>query len=491
MSGSAKALHGSLFGLEVARERLIESNFPVIIDEVVAEAAAKLKAEMCLGKRRRWKRMDRWGRPEPACCEGNIFAVQGREPFKCTADECARAMGVDVGHMAYDRLAQALPPAYVQLLYSQLCMHALHVEFGVRPITFDEHKAQPSASRRYLQGWLEGAGDASAEAGLGFVGAESSKAAGSEPNIKARPDGIGGDEREAPFRELYYSHVGGYDQRWASDEQPHTLETLKPHTVVRRDDWSVETLRGKNTLIELTTPEAKKLVGKIVTFIESSGAGTRATIILPSKHASWLGRQGFKEWGPGTIEGKACMHLGRRGGGSRESYLDHDWADTFMDPRDLGIGAEPKEAKRLRAWQELMCETEFWRGKGFPAEIEKVMTEGAPVDTVEGEGVAGYEIPQYPYASAEARREASVETDRAVAVGHMEYIPEEETERILRGFCVHPWTMAKQGDKWRACQDYSVGTNRVTVSGPFSLPTPWDVRRYLKPDSHFAKYDFT
>jgi hypothetical protein len=160
-----------------------------------------------------------------------------------------------------------------------------------------------------------------------------------------------------------------------------------------------------------------------------------------------------------------------------------------MDPRDLGIGAEPKEAKRLRAWQELMCETEFWRGKGFPAEIEKVMTEGAPVDTVEGEGVAGYEIPQYPYASAEARREASVETDRAVAVGHMEYIPEEETERILRGFCVHPWTMAKQGDKWRACQDYSVGTNRVTVSGPFSLPTPWDVRRYLKPDSHFAKYD--
>ena len=27
------------------------------------------------------------------------------------------------------------------------------------------------------------------------------------------------------------------------------------------------------------------------------------------------------------------------------------------------------------------------------------------------------------------------------------------------------------------------------MSGPFSLPTPWDVRRYLKPDSHFAKYD--
>ena len=121
------------------------------------------------------------------------------------------------------------------------------------------------------------------------------------------------------------------------------------------------------------------------------------------------------------------MHAGRRGGGSRESKLDHDWADSFMDPRYLGIGAEPKEAKRLRAWQELMCEAEFWRGKGFPDEIEKIMTEGASIDTVGSASISGFEIPQYPYASEEARREASVETDRAVAVGHMEYVPAEVT----------------------------------------------------------------
>ena len=58
-----------------------------------------------------------------------------------------------------------------------------------------------------------------------------------------------------------------------------------------------------------------------------------------------------------------------------------------------------------------------------PEEIERIMTEGAPISTVGGESISGFEIPQYPYVSEEARREASVETDRAIAVGHMECVP--------------------------------------------------------------------
>jgi hypothetical protein len=62
-------------------------------------------------------------------------------------------------------------------------------------------------------------------------------------------------------------------------------------------------------------------------------------------------------------------------------------------------------------------------------------------------------------------------------------------ERVLGESTVHPWTMAQQGAKWRACHDYSVGTNRRAASAPFALPTVWDVRPLLKPSSRFAKYD--
>ena len=67
---------------------------------------------MCLGDRRRW-RLDPFGRPElRECCSGNLWAVQGDKPFRCTTAECAAAMGIDPDHMDYEGLAQAVPPAY-------------------------------------------------------------------------------------------------------------------------------------------------------------------------------------------------------------------------------------------------------------------------------------------------------------------------------------------------------------------------------------------
>ena len=54
---------------------------------------------------------------------------------------------------------------------------------------------------------------------------------------------------------------------------------------------------------------------------------------------------------------------------------------------------------------------------------------------------------------------------------------------------VHPWTVVHQRDKWRACQDYSKGTNLEADTVPFRLPTVFDVRHVIKPDSHFAKWD--
>ena len=54
-------------------------------------------------------------------------------------------MGVDVGHMGWNRLAQAIPLAYTQLLAAQAVMHEVHNRFGVPIITHDDLvRAQPS-----------------------------------------------------------------------------------------------------------------------------------------------------------------------------------------------------------------------------------------------------------------------------------------------------------------------------------------------------------
>ena len=143
-----------------------------------------------------------------------------------------------------------------------------------------------------------------------------------------------------------------------------------------------------------------------------------------------------------------CMVIGRRGCSSHPSHLDHDQSEAYMDPRDLGIGVEPmKSEKREISWRELVLEPSGWLGKGLSPWVEKVMTEGAPVSMQTELG--GYEVPQYPFPSLEARREAVTECDRAIAAGHMEYVPDGEAEDIIENYCVHPWTMDLKGGKWR------------------------------------------
>ena len=66
----------------------------------------------------------------------------------------------------------------------------------------------------------------------------------------------------------------------------------------------------------------------------------------------------------------------------------------------------------------------------------------------------------------------------------------DEIDLALEVGAVHPWTMAQQGEKWRACQDYSAATNRSARSAPFCLPTPWDIENLIIPGkSKFVKYD--
>ena len=81
--------------------------------------------------------------------------------------------------------------------------------------------------------------------------------------------------------------------------------------------------------------------------------------------------------------------------------------------------------------------------------------------------------------------QAISEADRHLLLGSMEHVPEHLVEEVAASTIVHPWVVARQGDKWRLCYDYSVSTNRYVASpsAPFGLPSPWDVRHVLKPGS--------
>ena len=117
----AVEIDGPFFGLRVFRKRLFEANFKLHVDAAVRAPGDRLRAGCCLGARNRWRTFDEFGRPYlTPCCEGNMFIPIGESPWRCTAAECASAMGVDAGHMPYDRLAQAVPPAYSQWVFSQM-----------------------------------------------------------------------------------------------------------------------------------------------------------------------------------------------------------------------------------------------------------------------------------------------------------------------------------------------------------------------------------
>jgi hypothetical protein len=490
--GSAE-LFGQAFGMRVDRARRIEASFTVAIDEAVRRPGQALRRRTCLGERRRWKRVDSFGRPLPACCKGNIFAIQGKVPWKCTVDECSEAMGVDKGHMSYDRLAQAIPPAYTRLIIGQLCMNYVHDRYGVPTISYDEHVASPEATRREVASWLRGSGDDSPDAGLAFRaaivrdgGAKSEK--GNEPDSWDSSEVPG--KEESDWRELEYSCVGGFDQRWSSPDVA-WLDIIRPNRPLQAVPSEAE-LVGRNTWISVPREELAEALPAILRAVQTRG--TRVTATVAVRLAPWLERLGFKQTHRGLKvgfqpDGYAHLSIGARGAPASGRRLDHDVCRLHMDPRDLGKKTWADADKRERAWRPVWWDPERWAGNShLPPNVVEIMTKGASIELERA--IRAREVPQYPFASPAARAEASIEADRAIATGHMSYVPADEVETSLAEGAVHPWTMVQQGEKWRACQDYSVETNLAARSAPFGLPTPWSVKRVIKPGkSRFAKYD--
>ena len=203
---SAQLLYGAFFGLRVDRPRFFETSFDLVIDEYIRAPGLALRRDTCLGPLRRWRRLDPFGRPEMTeCCAGNIIPVQGKAPVGCTLEQSAAAMGLDASHMPYERLAQAIPPVYEQLVFTQACMAACLRDYGVPSITFDEMLSAPEASRRTLEFWLHGPAPRRPMPVLHWP----------LPPGRGRLRNAGGRVRTVPRREPWYDGIWlRYDGLW-------------------------------------------------------------------------------------------------------------------------------------------------------------------------------------------------------------------------------------------------------------------------------------
>ena len=536
-------LRGPMFGLPVDRGRRFWTSYPLHLDEALSEGGSRLRHRCCLGPRRRWMRLDPLGRPVRApCCRGNLYPVQGSAPVRSSVPENAIAMGVDSGHMSWGGLTQSIPPPMAQLVTSQLAMHVANARFGAPVITFDQMLARPRWAKSTLARWLRGTGSDRVDAGSDLVERSTPVAPAVEveaplderwsppPEAGAPVPAIAPDSLpraswdcvdwsipEAAWREIYYSHVGGFSQCVLEPGAPWWLAAMHHRQPRAPEEVDQAWLEGQNTYMLCSPARLAARWAEIESALASDDRGTRVTIVLPTGlpagETAWrerLSRAGLsrRDLGEmGLASGDLTVSRGLEGverallpsgfevwsGGKRRfpcagATLDHDRAEEYMDPRDLGIGCEAKVKKAQRSYGYIPHDPSRWKGKGFSPYVEAVMTEGHRIEGPEPFGF--YEVEQYKWRDADAQRMGGLEADRHVLAGALEYVPVSEAQALLSSAAtVHPWTVVFQKDKWRACQDYSTGTNMEADSAPFKLPTVFDVRNIIKKSSHFSKWD--
>ena len=532
MRNGACILHGTYFGLHVDRPRFFESNFRIHVDKALKEGGERLKGGMCLGIRRRWRRLDPFGRPSRHdCCGGNLWAVQGDKPLRCTTSECAWAMGLDTDHMDYAGMSQAVPPAYSELVFSQACMREVETRFGIRAVTFDEFESNPDRYRALMHHWLRGAGGSSPGQGTFFEKARAEPSAtreastsdnqclahdeeereGHAPQYRAIHGDSSGDVVApaivgtvfaAELREVEYSWAGGFDCIMGGGDVWQALSPVRPSRRLSPGCADSE-LGGVNSLLCLNARDFADRVPRIAALVKAH-PGTRVTVEARGGVAESLlrglgfrlvrrvhrGKPAYSSEGRNALLPipRSYWSIGRVKLSDGEHVVYGRLAE-HMDPLDRpGAAQEPKTAKAARSYVPIPWEPSRW-DIGLPPELDRMMArEGVGIHPVEE--VTPTEVPFYKWASNEGLLKSIAEADRALISGAMEYVPASRVGEVFEKSTIHPWTIVDQGGgKWRLCHDYSVGTNRRVPTASFSLPSVWDVVPVIRPGSHFAKYD--
>ena len=510
MRAHACILRGSFFGLHVDRPRLFEANFDLHVDRALRDSGLALRKGTCLGVRRRWRRLDPFGRPSLCdCCDGNLWAVQGDKPLRCTTCECADAMGLDHDHMDYDGMAQSIPPAYGEYVFGQAAMREVERKYGLEAITFDELLARPERSRRLMRHWLRGAGGVSPEQGVEFTTASSTSAEEARPqpsaeggsgkavadtdvarmfedgaessagrsrgrggSVSAAPtyaplfsdatvspvaDATEGSVVEAEARELFYSWAGDFDQaacpiRWWSPMAE--VKTVERHSL----EDVAERLAGRNTLVMTGRSGMGGWIGRARRAIASS-PNTRVTIrALSSRDEEMLKRAGFelvrRIWSgtPSYCSSQSAARL-PSGGSFWSAGVERSAGGVEIDYAALESHMDPRD--RAGAPKEPATAKAGRSYVPIPWEKER-WDVGLPSELNEimarrGVGIYPWEehppteVPFYKWANDEGLLKSIAEADRAILAGAMEYVPAHRVKEVLESSTIHPWTIVDQG----------------------------------------------
>ena len=134
--------------------------------------------------------------------------------------------------------------------------------------------------------------------------------------------------------------------------------------------------------------------------------------------------------------------------------LDLAAAEAGLDPRDRGEYPESASTKRMLQFLPVEHDADRWVDTDMPEWVERFMREGVRIRPVIEPPPADH--PFYRWESSEAEMRAIMEADRHLSVGSLEYIPFEEVRGVAETSVVHPWVVARQGEKG--------GENKCVVS---------------------------
>ena len=490
--GHVSRLTGRMFGLKVEKGRFFETSFKFETEAVLLENETDLFGKMCLGddESRRWPRQDVWGRPSRIKCCGekaNLYAVQGKSPKRGTVEDSARAMGVDATHMSYEELAQSIPPLYSSYMFGEYCKHACNVEYGVPKISFSQMMENPKAAKRALYHFLRGAGEESPHMGIRMVKRDEGMidAPGGGSSNSLSPWGKLGEEY---MRDLHYSSAGDFSVILSRDGEGDGMRAVTRIRLIE-PVLSKGAMRNENVLVLLEVEELRTVLPSIV--VESEWG--RFVVVVDSEAAI------ARELGEDTrwrrvVVGTEC-NLSAWVTGVRRTFFTGDFMpfkemQEYMDP--IEVGKEPKlskEGKEAESYTELYRDWQAvdWTGLGVKESVVKFMTEGV---TFEEEVHDYIEFSQYDWPNQAAFIEATMEADRQLTIGAIEYVVEDsyvEMEKKMECGRTHAWHIVKQGAKWRLCLNMKPGTNTLMATIHFQLPSPYTgVRRKFQ---RFSKWD--
>ena len=498
------------FGLKAERPRVFEASFQVMKDL----DARYLTRRSCLGGTSRMPRLDWLSRKCRPCCwpnPGTHVTSLGIYSTPChgvTKEMWEQEMGVEPGELTVRGLALSIPPCFSALLVGQMAAEICHQRFGVPVISAVKAKEDPGA-RALLHRWLIGAGESDPEPGMAreaptpvtVDGASSDASSECSDEIvaaKRRPlrhAPKGGHTRVTPaplsawLTQLFYEDGGEADLCTAARPLS-DLRGLIPR-ITATVPTAPSALAGRHVLCVHDVPTSHRVLELWRRTAAQHAAGTVLTLVTGAPPGSQLRRRlgtlGARLVGT-SRDARSELELTAWRLGEPDHRLP---ATTVLTPEQMlaaldhtDVPSQPDpEAKLRMQYAPYPVDWRAWQRLGYPHHLVERMRVGCQVPGAES--IPATDFGRYPEKVPGDDWHVADEMQRCMRRGAMRWAEPDEPVSLI-----HPWIMVHKGSKVRACQDLSVGLNKLTPDPPpFSLPRVHDLRRWAQPDSYFMKLD--